>query len=182
MIERKIAIRYCRALLDIAIREETLDQVERELIWAQTILRENRELTELLLHPRIARSLKRKVIEEVFKPVVSPLVFHFFCHIVEKKREEIFVVIADEFKDAADEFRGIMKAKVQTAIETSDEKLKRLKKNLEQLWGKRVELQVEVIPEILGGVILQIGSQIVDGSIRGRLERVRNQLLRVKVA
>lgn len=182
MIEKKIAIRYCRALLDIAIKEGTLDQVERELVWAQMILLENRELKEFLLHPRIPRSHKRRLIEGVFKPGVSPLVFHFFCHIVEKKREEIFVVITDEFKDAADEFRGIMKAKVQTAVETSDERLKRLKERLEQSLGKRVELEVEVIPEILGGVILQIGSQIADGSIKGRLDKMRNQLLGLKVA
>ncbi len=92
------------------------------------------------------------------------------------------MVIADEFKDAADEYRGIMKAKVQTAFDTSGERLKRLKERLEQWLGKRVELEVEVVPEILGGAIVQIGSQIADGSIKGRLDQMRNRLLGLKVA
>lgn len=182
MIEEKIVIRYVRALLDVAIREGAVDQVEKELTQVQMILRGNRELREFLLHPRIHRSHKKKLTEEVFKSWVSPLVFHFLCHIVEKKREEIFTVIGDEFKEAADEFRGIIKARVQTALEISDERLKRLRECLVQVLGKRVELKAEVIPGILGGVILQTGSQIVDGSIRGRLERIRNQLLELKVA
>ncbi|MCK5552923.1 MAG: ATP synthase F1 subunit delta [Deltaproteobacteria bacterium] len=181
MIEKKIVIRYVRALLDVANRDGALDQVGKELMQVQTVLRENRELKEFLLHPRIPRSRKKKVTEEVFKPSVSPLVFHFLRHIVEKKREQIFMIIGDEFKEAADEFRGIVKAKVQIAVEISDGRLTRLKERLEQFLGKRAELQVEVIPEILGGVILQTGSEIVDGSIRGRLERIRNELLELRV-
>lgn len=182
MIEEKIVIRYVRAFLDVAIREGALDQVEKELMQVQMILLENRKLKEFLLHPRVPRSRKKRLTEKVFKASLSPLVFHFLSHIVEKKREQIFMVIGDEFKEAADEFRGIIKARVQTAVEVSDERLKRLKECLEQLLNKRVELEVELIPEILGGVILQTGSQIVDGSIRGRLDRIKNQLLELKVA
>lgn len=182
MIERRIVIRYVKALLDVAVREGDLDQVGRELMQVQMILRENGELREFLLHPRVPPSKKKKVSQDIFKGLVSPFVFHALCHIVDKKREEILTVIGDEFKEAADEARGIVKARVQTAIEISEERLKGLKERLEQFLGKRVELRVEVIPEILGGIILWIGSQIIDGSVRGRLERIRNQLLELKIA
>ena len=181
MIERKIVIRYVRALLDVAVREGDLDQVGKELMQVQVVLHENRELREFLLHPRVPPTRKKKLAEEVFRGLVSPLVFHFLYHIVEKKREDLLTAIGDKFKEVADEYRGIAKAKVQTAFEISDERLTRLKERLEQFLGKRVELQVEVIPEILGGVILQTGSQIVDGSIRGRLQRIRNQLYEIRV-
>ena len=182
MIERRIVIRYVKALLDVAVREGDLERVGRELMQVQVVLRENRELREFLLHPRVPPTRKKKLAEEVFRGLVSPLVFHSLCHIVEKKREELLTAIGDEFKEVADEYRGIAKATVQTAAEVSEERLKSIKVRLEQFLGKRVELHVEVIPEILGGVVLRIGSQIVDGSIRGRLERMRNQLLELKVA
>lgn len=181
MIERRIVIRYVKALLDVAMREGDLDQIGRELMQVQMILHENRELREFLLHPRVPPSKKKKVAQDIFKGLVSPLVFHALCHIVDKKREEIVTVIGDEFKEAADEERGIVRARVQTAVEISEERLKSLKERLEQFLGKRVDLEVEVIPEILGGIILWLGSQIIDGSVRGRLERIKNQLLELKI-
>lgn len=182
MIEKTIAIGYTQALFETAKDKNQFQETEKDLEKVAQLLRENQELKKILLHPAIPRQRKIKLIDSLLAPHVSPLVTNFLHLIVEKRREEMLEFVLDGYKQVADLVGGVVRATVQTVIPLTEERLATLKNTLERLSGKKVEINTEINPEILGGVIIRIGNRVIDGSVRSRLANLRRRLMGRKAA
>jgi F-type H+-transporting ATPase subunit delta len=182
LIQSKITLRYIRAILDIAAAQGKTDAVEAELQNIDQLLKSNPAFMNLLLHPKISRLRKKKLLDDTFGARFSALVKSFLHLLVEKKREELIPVLFEEYKKAADRLRGIVKATVKSAIDLSDKQCQNLKAALEKRLSSTVELQFEVDRAILGGMQIFIGNDIIDGSIRGRLDKLQKYLLELSVS
>jgi F-type H+-transporting ATPase subunit delta len=95
---------------------------------------------------------------------------------VDKGRAGQLEEIAREFERLAARHEGIVHAELTTAVELSDDEAKKLLKQIEQASGKKVEVTRSVDPDLIGGIVLQVGSHRLDASVRGRLERLRREL------
>lgn len=178
-----VAGRYAQALYDIASEEETLpkykstvDKIELELKAVRTILDENIELQRLLYHPQITAAAKKELLDQLFKGKISEVTGNFLALLVDRRRATYFGDIVDEFVALANASRGIIEAKVTTAVELNDMEKGELSSILARLTGKKVQTSYAVDPSILGGVIVRVGDKIIDGSVKTRLSTLKDRL------
>jgi F-type H+-transporting ATPase subunit delta len=168
---------YARALFDAAKEKERLSQVHEELSDFVQATREVPELRALLENPEIDHRTKQAALEELLSGG-EDLVRNFLLVLVEKGRAPELEEIAREFDAlvAAEERR--LEVELTTAYELSDAEAKEILSQIESQSGRQVEATRRVDPGIIGGFVLQAGSMLVDASIRGRFERLRQVLER----
>lgn len=168
------ARRYAEALFEIAVERSTLDQ------WAGELAR----IAELLSDPTAARvfgspaggaQAKRRAVDAAAGPL-SPEVGRLVDILLERKRVHLFSRLAEAFADRVREHRGIVRADVTTAVPLGDTERQLVAARLARHLGKAVEIHSQVDPSILGGVVARVGDQLIEGSVRGRLERLRQEL------
>jgi ATP synthase F1 delta subunit len=178
--ELALAIRYAEALFLAARERNALDAVAQDVASVQELLRD-RKLLAFLESPQILDEDKEAVVRRVFRERVHPLVVDLLLLLLDKHRISHLPDILEMFQRRLDEYRGILKARVVTAVPLPDEEAERLRRNLEARTGKKVVLEREVDPSILGGVTVILGNRIIDGSLRNGLEKVRQYLLEATV-
>ena len=96
--------------------------------------------------------------------------------LLERKRSALFPALADAFSERLREHRGVELADVTTAVEIGEMERSLVAERISRQIGKRVELRTSIDPDILGGVVVRVGDQLYDASVRGRLERLRRAL------
>jgi F-type H+-transporting ATPase subunit delta len=177
MAEQTIVRRYVKALFDVAHRQELVEQVGADLNALGAVLRGTPQLARVLRAPTIAPARKRALLRSVFGGRMNELTLRFLEMIVEKRREEILADAPPDFQRLSYEMLNILPAKVTSAVPLSAEERAALAAALGRRTGKRIELQEAVDPALIGGATLRIGDTIMDGSVRGRLRRLRERLL-----
>lgn len=167
---------YARALFDAAKEKKRLAQVHEELSDFVQATREVPELRSLLENPEIDHRTKQAALEELLSGG-EELVRNFLVLLVEKGRAPELDEIAREFDAlvAAEERR--LEVELTTAYELSDEDAQEIVRQIEQATGRTVEATRSVDPSLIGGLVLQADTLRLDASVRGRLERLRHDLV-----
>lgn len=178
MIERRVAKRYVQGLLQAAKEKNCVGEVEQVLEKFARVIKENRDVPRILYHPTISRERKKKLLHGLLGRQVPDILERFMDYIIDKKRERILVLLYAEYRDAADKLRGIIRAKVRSAVQLTRGQVERLKNELEKNLGKKVEFEFELDKTILGGIQVFIGTYIIDGSLSGQLTRLHKHLLK----
>lgn len=171
MADIRAASRYVKSLLNLAVERGVLDQVHEDMLSFVKVLDENRPLLIALRSPIIKHYKKKNVLEALFRGRFNDLTLSFFRIITEKNREKLLPLIAAEFHDAYNAHQGIGKASVVTAVPLDKELREEIQALAKKVLGKsKVELREEVDPDIIGGFILNAGSQQIDSSIKHKLK------------
>jgi F-type H+-transporting ATPase subunit delta len=166
---------YARALFEAAREEERLEQVAADLAALAHALEEVPELRALLRNPQIDPPDKAAVLEQVSSGG-DELVRNFLRLVAEKGRAGEIEHVAAEFAALVAQAQNRLTVELTTALELSDEDASSIVQTIEQASGRTVEATRSVDPDLIGGIVLQIGSFRADGSVRGRLERLRHEL------
>lgn len=176
-----IAARYAQALFETANAEQRVDDVLETLQLLGQLVREHAELRQLLLNPDVDPKDKVGILERVLKGTCSPTLAAFLKVVVSFGRESSLPEIAEAFSAMVDDARGVLRVVVRSARPLADPTLQRLRASLEQREHKRIELRAEIDAELLGGLQVQLGQRVIDGSIRRQLGELRQQLMSVRV-
>jgi F-type H+-transporting ATPase subunit delta len=166
---------YARALFDAALEEDRLQQVREQLAQVVEAEAEVPELRELLRNPQLDPRARAAALQDVLSGG-DELLRNFLLVLVDKGRTGQLEAIAREFERQVAEHAGIVNAELTTAVELSDEEARDLLKRIEDSTGRKVEATRKVDPDLIGGIVLQIGSYRLDASVRGRLNRLRREL------
>jgi F-type H+-transporting ATPase subunit delta len=177
MINGSLARRYSQALFEIA-SETSLDSIDNDLRELTKLVEENAEVKNVLLHPHISLSVKKSIMETLLGEEFGEVTRRFFYLLIDRKRENLLPLVQREFSRLADEARQVVEAKVASAIELSAAQLNDLKKAIKRMTGKDVRIKSEVRAELIGGVLVQIGDRVMDGTIAHALNRMRVELRR----
>lgn len=177
MINGSLARRYSQALFEIAT-ETSLDSIDSDLRELTKLVEENAEVKRVMLHPHISLSVKKSIMEKILGEDFGEVTRRFFYLLIDRKRENILPLIQREFTRLADEARQVVEAKVASAIELSASQLDDLKKAIKRMTGKDVRIISEVRAELIGGVLVQVGDRVMDGTIAHALNRMRVELRR----
>jgi F-type H+-transporting ATPase subunit delta len=166
---------YARALFEAAKERGRLDVVREELGDFMATVADVPELRNLLRNPQLDPRARRAALEDLLSDS-DELVRNFLLVVAEKGRAGQIEEIHREFERlvAAEERR--LRVEVTTAFELSDEEARAIVKQIEDTSGQQVEATRKVDPSLIGGVVLQAGSLRLDSSVRGRLERLRQEL------
>ncbi len=176
--DAKVAKRYARALFSVAGKGGKLDAVQRDLSTVAAACKQSPELQRVLESPLVTADRKREIIDLVFKSDIDALTRQFLHLLVDKRREEILPTVGEEFVRLADEARGLIRARAVVAGPLDDLQHASFLESLERRTGKTVELTVDVDPAIIGGAVVRMQDKVIDGSVRGALERIREEMLR----
>lgn len=177
-----IAIRYAQALFDLAREKKLLDEQLSELIKVQLILHDHQQLARALQAPTVPSPVKKSILQKVLSGRVADTTLHFFYVLVDKGREAYVDSIVESYRELLRQSRGEVKVIVQSAEKLDTTLTKQVETNMKSYTGKKVELEFEVVPELLGGLIFRIGDHIIDGSIRYQLNQIGERLSRVGAA
>jgi F-type H+-transporting ATPase subunit delta len=169
---------YAEALFQVARAEETLDRVEEELTTLNKSLDMNAELREFLSNPQISSEGKKSALFQIFGGKVSPITLHWMNMVVDQGRQRRLPAIIEAFFTLSQEAREKVTAEVTTVIPLSEDLSKRLEQELSRVTKKRVFLKPMIDDSILGGVIIKIENKVIDGSIKHRLEEVKNEMIK----
>lgn len=174
MADIKAVSRYVKSLLDLAVDKGVLEQVHQDMLAFDKVLSENRGLITTLRSPIIKHYKKKNILNALFASRFNALTISFFRIITEKNREKLLPAIAQEFHNAYNVHQGIGKASVITATPLDQELREEIIALAKKVLGKAsVELKEEVDPSIIGGFILNAGSQQIDSSIKHKLKIVQ---------
>ena len=170
---------YAQAIFAVAEAEGVLDQVEDELFRFARTLEQEQQLREALTDPGLPPERKRAVLQDILGERANPQTASLLGFIVEQGRARDLGAIVDELAERAAERRRAVVAEVRTAVPLDEGHRRRLTDALNRATGKSVELKVVVDPSVIGGVVARVGDQVIDGSVRHRLEQAREQMTEV---
>jgi F-type H+-transporting ATPase subunit delta len=177
MARRETAIRrYAEAAFEIATRDQSVEQWRSELETAGAIVAEPK-VGRALANPSIPLEERTATASATFGKVVSPPVLNLIALMLRRGRIEQLPHLADEFRRLDNASQGITLATATSASPLNPDEVLALTERMEQYTGGRIELDVRVDPSLLGGLVVQVGDRLIDGSVRSRLERLRNQLV-----
>lgn len=179
MIEGSLGRRYGKALLRIAMTTSQVEEVLTELEGLNEFFLPKAPLTLLLSNPAISIREKRKILEQMIEKMgLSRGVGNLLRVLLERKRAEVFNSVVREYRAMADEYLGRVRAVVHLPMRTS---VKDLGLRLEKILNKKVLLQQKEDPSLLGGVVIKIGDQVFDGSLKNQLNKLRSNVEKVVV-
>jgi F-type H+-transporting ATPase subunit delta len=167
---------YAEGLFEIARGEGELDRVERELYQVARSLEGSDELRNTLGDPNLPTDRKRGIIGDLLGGRATDLTVAVIDFIVATGRAKELPEIADGLAKAAAASRSREVAEVRSAIELDEDTVRRLEAALGRATGKQVEVKVVVDPSVVGGIVAKVGDTVIDGSVRRRLDSLRQAL------
>lgn len=177
----RVARRYAAALFTAALEGGLVPQVQDDLGRVRDIVRASPDLEKALTAPRVPLEAKHRVIDRIFAEAVSPLTLDFLHLCLDKRRPQLMEAVAEHYAALRDEHENIVRARVTTAVELSEELRQRLIQALEKRTGRRVMAEFRVEPDVLGGVLTIIGDTVVDGSLRSDVAQLGQKLRQAPV-
>ncbi len=178
MRDRKLATRYARALLASLADEVVAEKADSFLSALRTALEESADLRGLLNDPAVPRPTRKAVLRALADQNGMPLqVGNFLATVVDHNRTSALPAIAEVLHEEREARIGVVPAEITTAWPLTDELKARTLATLEKMTGRKVRLTAKVEPELIGGAITRIGSEIHDGSLRAQLARLRDRMM-----
>jgi F-type H+-transporting ATPase subunit delta len=169
------ARRYAEAAFEIAERDGATDQWLSQLSRVGQALSDG-DLVRALEDPAVPLEKRSSALRQALGPDALPPVRNLLELVLRRRRLEEVPRIATEFRRLYNRRAGIVEATAISAAPLSDTDVAELRRRLVDIAGSQVDLSLEVDPALIGGIAVRIGDRLIDGSVRGRLERLRNRL------
>ena len=176
MSTRTISRRYAGALYEEAERSSQLDAVDEDIAMIRESLEGAPELVRFFESPVISRTRKESVIKALFSERVQSTTLRFLLLMIGKGREQLFPDVVSEYQDLRDAQKGVVPVSARVATGVSEEERAHLLQTLEQHLGSKVRLSLLHDASLLGGIVIQIGDMVYDGSFQNQLKSLRERL------
>ncbi len=181
MLNRKMALRvvdpYAEALVSLASGQGLLDTFTADVRFIAAVWQATPELGQFLASPLVKTEAKKSLLQQVFADQIHPLLLNALQLLTDRRRIMFLGALCQRFLELQRKLQNIVLAEVTAAVpltEAQQQSIRERVKDFTQASG--VELQISQDPTVLGGVILKIGSQVIDLSLRGQLRRLALQL------
>jgi len=174
MSRYRIALRYDKSLLSLAIEQGALEEVRRDMEMLDNLCKENRDFRLMLQSPVVSHQKKLAILKAIFGKKAHKLTIGLFEIISRRNREEILPDLAAVFREQYNEYKGIATASLVTTYPVEEEQRKEFKEYVKKTTqAKSVELKEEIDPGIIGGYVLKIGDRQIDNSLRTKLKELK---------
>lgn len=173
----QVATRYAAALIDMADKAKSIEIIEKDFDSLQAMIADSKDLQILIDNPLFNRTQQGAAMAALSsKARFNDLTNRFLGVLVQNRRLPMLPAVIRAAKAELTRRRGGVEAKVQTAFALSPDQTKALQKSLTDAMGSNVALNVEVNKDLIGGMIVTVGSRMVDDSVRRKLERLKRAL------
>ncbi|MBX7125910.1 MAG: ATP synthase F1 subunit delta [Cyclobacteriaceae bacterium] len=174
MADSRVASRYVKSLLGLAVEKQALEQVHADMELFAGTCKAHPEFALMLKSPIIRHEKKRAILNGLLKGKVNVLTLAFVDIITQKNREPLLQSISQEFHHAYNEYKGIEQARVTTTIPMDPQIRKEVEAIVRKLTTKsNIELVEKVDPSLVGGFVLGVGDKLVDASVKNKLRNLK---------
>lgn len=180
MIISAIHRRYAKALFSLALERNQVDRIAEDLADFNRVLQENKKMHVFLISPEIKSQKKLDLIKEFGQGRFSALFYHFLVLVVKRGRQTFLDGIESEFQRLRELHANVLRATVITTVALNDADKSNILNSLEKAFNAKIKLEARVENTLLGGLQLRIGGKVFDTSIKTRLNRLRENMLRKK--
>jgi F-type H+-transporting ATPase subunit delta len=170
-----VAKRYAQALHGAARELDVLEAVDADVELIRSSLEASRELVLFFESPIVSRERKSRVVKALFESRLSETTLNFLELLVQKRREDIFPQIVVAYRQLRDRQLGIVGVTLRTAQPIDDDETSRIARALESWTGGKISIEAWHDPLLIGGLLVRIGDTVYDGSVRNKLEHLREQ-------
>ncbi|MBI5705491.1 MAG: ATP synthase F1 subunit delta [Armatimonadetes bacterium] len=176
MADTRVARRYAQALFDVAERGGETARVEEDLNLVADLMEQDAKFKDFMISPNVPRDRRLRIMETVFGPKLSKITMSALRLLVTKRREDLTPDVRNRFVEIRREQGKVLFAQVSSATELKDADRKKIVDKLEKTSGKKVEATFRVDPGLIAGVRVAYGNYVLDGSVKGGLRRMKDQL------
>jgi len=177
LITNAIARRYAKALVQLGAEEGAVERFNSELTAVNAVLADNPALNSIFRSPAYGIEAKRAILRDIISKLeLSGTVANFLQLILDRNRLAFLPQIAESFSAFADDLSGVIRPTLSSGLPLDGSQVGEIKAALEKSTGKKVVLNVEVDPNLIGGVVTKIGGTVYDGSVRTQLDRIEDIL------
>ena len=173
----EIAAVYARSLFEVAQDQDKLDDVREQLGAFADALSETRELQVFLFSPYFSTPEKEEGLDRVVSDA-DPVILNFLKLLIEKHRMPVLFRIRAIFDALWEEENKLLPVSITSAVELDEAVVKQLVDRIAEQTDRTVEVTSQVDPDILGGIVVQVGNSVLDASVRNRLEQLRKQVVK----
>ena len=177
MLNIQLARKYGVAIFEIAKEDNKLEEYGKELAQVSKDLFSHADLKGFLTNPQVQPQAKKDILSKLVQGEISDLMFKFLLLLVDKRRIVLLEAINECYQELSNKEQGIVIADVTSAFELKDELRQSLGRKLEEVTGKKVQLRLHDDKRIIGGVVVKIGDKRIDGSVTGRLQALKAELM-----
>ncbi|MES2267624.1 MAG: ATP synthase F1 subunit delta [Bacteroidota bacterium] len=175
MSEVTVAIRYAKALIDLAEEQNAVEAVKDDMVLFYKTVRSSPELGAVLANPVVPHGKKKAILADIFAAKVSKVSMAMYNIMVEKGRAEVLYTMSHEFIALYDVKHNITYAKVVSAAELSETNKKKLLDEVQQAIGGTIKLNIQVDPSLIGGFVLTVGDRQIDTSVATSLKKIKKE-------
>ena len=169
----KVAEPYAEALLELAKSNDSLKETTNNMNIVSQFLANSSDLKTFLENPFIAKDAKKNVIKDILGEQIDGSILKFLFLLIDRSRIESLESIAQKFLELSYKQESIEVAKITSSVQLSTEQQKELAEKLKIIVGaKQIKLALKVDPQLIGGFTIEIGSRMIDTSIRGQLKEI----------
>ena len=169
----KVAGPYAEALLDLAKSNDSLKETTNDMNIVSQFLLNSSDLKKFLGNPLVTREAKKNVVKDILGEQISSNTLKFLSLLVERNRIQVLESIAQKFLELSYKQDSIEIAKITSSIQLSADQQKEIAEKLKKITGaKQIKLALKVDPQLIGGFTIEIGSKMIDTSIRGQLKKI----------
>jgi F-type H+-transporting ATPase subunit delta len=173
----KIVEPYAEALLELANSNDSLKETTNDMNIVSQFLVNSSDLKKFLGNPLITREAKKNVIKDILGEQINPKTLTFLMLLVDRGRISLLDTVAQRFLELSYKTEKIEIAKITSSIQLSADQQKNIAEKLKAITGaKQIKLALKVDPALIGGFTVEIGSKLIDTSIRGQLKQISNLL------
>jgi F-type H+-transporting ATPase subunit delta len=169
----KVAEPYAEALLDLAKLNDSLKETTNDMNIVSQFLANSSDLKKFLGNPLITRDAKKNVVKDILGEQIGGNTLKFLLLLVDRGRIQVLESIAQKFLELSYKQESIEIAKITSSIQLSADQQKQIAEKLKVITGaKQIKLALKVDPQLIGGFTIEIGSKMIDTSIRGQLRQI----------
>ena len=173
----KAAVPYAEALLELAKSNDSLKETTNDMNIVTQFLANSSDLKKFLGNPLITKDAKKNVVKDIFGEQIDGSTLKFLLLLVDRGRIEVLESIAQKFLELSYKQESIEIAKITSSIQLSADQQKSIAEKLKKITGaKQIKLALKVDPQLIGGFTIEIGSKMIDTSIRGQLKQISSLL------
>lgn len=170
--------RYALALYDVAEEKGKIEEYLKELRFVCKLINENQDFHEVIKHPQVNTAKKKEIFNNIFRGRIEEGLLSFLLILIEKDRILYINEKLNEMEKIYLDRKNTVKAVVTTAIPMLDEEKKALKEKLEKQYNKIIIMENIVDHEILGGVYVRVGNDVIDGTVKSKLMEMKDIILK----
>jgi|SRR5690554_212751 len=183
MIRNEVAKKYSQAIFELAKDKNCLLELRDQLKQVIETLKEKPELKNTIFHPRVPDPDKKEVLNGVFGDSLSSILYNFLYLLLDKRRLNYLSFIYDYYTKLVYREEDILEVEVISAVSLVPELKGKLNKRLEKLFSNRqILIKEQTDSGIIGGLVIKIGDNVIDGSIRKDIDLMKDRIMRLSLS